>query len=176
MARSCSPPGPDYHPTCRMGHLSSHRRFTLTWHHSWAPWKLPVPKSRSIQCKGTVADWLAPSENVVYYMHSNIQTQLSAIVHETFENYIPGGLCAPVGTSFVAHPRQKLSMPMGAQYKSTLTSSRACVFIKSATSPTTKGRLRWPLKLSVEAHRYVHREHCTVTYELCIVSDDFLPR
>jgi hypothetical protein len=41
--------------------------------------------------------WLEPSEDIVYFMCSNLQTQLSEIVHETFMKYIPGGLHALVG-------------------------------------------------------------------------------
>lgn len=44
-----------------------------------------------------VSDWLAPSEDIVYHMDSNLRTQLSEIVHETFMKYIPGGLHALVG-------------------------------------------------------------------------------
>jgi hypothetical protein len=41
--------------------------------------------------------WSAPSEDIVYYMDSNLRTQLSDLVHETFMKYIPGGLHAMVG-------------------------------------------------------------------------------
>jgi hypothetical protein len=44
-----------------------------------------------------VNGWLPPSEDVVHRMDSNLRTKLSAIVHDIFENYSPGGLLALVG-------------------------------------------------------------------------------
>ena len=47
--------------------------------------------------KEYISDWLEPSEDIVYLMDSNLRTQLSELVHDTFKTYIPGGLHALVG-------------------------------------------------------------------------------
>jgi len=44
-----------------------------------------------------IDDWLEPSEDIVYLMDSNLRTQLSELVHDTFKKYIPGGLHGLIG-------------------------------------------------------------------------------
>ena len=53
--------------------------------------------------RGYIDGWLGPSEDMVYHLDSNLRIQLSAIVHDVFKNYIPGGLHALVG--YVHRPR-----------------------------------------------------------------------
>jgi hypothetical protein len=65
--------------------------------------------------------WLDPSEDIVYLMDSNLRSQLSELVHDTFKKYIPGGLHALVGYVLCHSAASEAHRSIGASSKSVLT-------------------------------------------------------
>ena len=117
--------------------------------------------------------WWAPSEDIVYYLDSNLRIQLSMIVHDVFKNYIPGGLHALVG--YVHRPS-----PSPVTYQADRSIIEECLdelkdvclrrireaFDREKSITATLQIRRF------EAYRDVYKEHSVAMYERHVMSDD----
>ena len=121
--------------------------------------------------------WLAPSKDIVYYMDSSLRIQLSVIVHEIFNKYIPGGLYARVG--YVCRPTRGSTTHRADrsiveecldQLKDTCL-HRICEAFEREQLITATLQVR-----RFEAYRDVYKGHYAALYEQHIVSDDILSK
>jgi hypothetical protein len=124
-----------------------------------------------------VDGWLAPSEEIVYHMDSNIRTQLSEIVHEIFQKYIPGGLHALVGC--VHRPLLCVSDSSGDrsiieecmdQLKDICLQRIGEAFDREKSITATLQTRRF------EAYRDIYEEHYTAMYQRHVMHDDMLSK